>query len=174
VLLSDTFFADHLLLVRQMAQAGITVRAFLGAFGMEFPSVIRELGPSSEGLYGTTAWQPDVHVGGQESESRAFIDAYTRRFGSAPVPLSMHGYAAARTLLASLEAAARGGRPTTGEALRDALAAANVMTPLGRVKFDDKGDPLYYERVIVQIQSGRHVVVYPRDRATAPAQLPAR
>jgi branched-chain amino acid transport system substrate-binding protein len=173
-LLSDTFFADHLLLVRQMAQAGIRLRAFLGAFGMEFPSVIRELGPAGEGLYGTTSWQPGVHLGGQESESRAFIEAYTKRFGGAPVPLSMHGYAAARTLLASLEWVARSGKPLTGDVLRDALAAADVMTPLGRVKFDDRGDPLFYERVVVQIQSGRHVVVYPRDRATAPAQFPAR
>jgi branched-chain amino acid transport system substrate-binding protein len=173
-LLSDTFFADHLLLVRQMAQAGIRLRAFLGAFGMEFPSVIRELGPAGEGLYGTTSWQPGVHLGGQESESRAFIEAYTKRFGGAPVPLSMHGYAAARTLLASLESVARSGKTLTGDVLRDALAAADVMTPLGRVKFDDRGDPLFYERVVVQIQSGRHVVVYPRDRATAPAQFPAR
>ena len=173
-LLSDTFFADHLLLVRQMAQAGIRLHAFLGAFGMEFPSVIRELGPAAEGLYGTTSWQPGVHLGGQESESRAFIEAYTKRFGGAPVPLSMHGYAAARTLLASLESVARSGKPLTGDVLRDALAAADVITPLGRVKFDDRGDPLFYERVLVQIQSGRHVVVYPRDRATAPAQLPAR
>jgi branched-chain amino acid transport system substrate-binding protein len=174
VLLSNTFFADHLLLVRQMAQAGITVRAFLGAFGMEFPGVIRELGSSSEGLYGTTAWQPGVNPGAQDAESRAFIDAYTKRFGGAPVPLSMHGYAAVRTLLAALEAVARGGRPVTGETLRDALAAADVTTPLGRVKFDNKGDPLYYERVVVQIQNGRHVVVYPKTRAAAPIQLPAR
>lgn len=174
VLLSDTFFADHLLLVRQMAQAGVTVRAFLGAFGMEFPGVIRELGPSGEGLYGTTAWQPGVNLEAQDTGSRAFIEAYTRRFGGAPVPLSMHGYAAARTLLASLETVARGGRPVTGGTLRDALAAADVATPLGRVKFDNKGDPLYYERVVVQIQNGRHVVVYPKNRATAPIQLPAR
>ena len=174
VLLSDTFFADHLLLVRQMAQAGITVRAFLGAFGMEFPGVIRELGPSSEGLYGTTAWQPGVNPGAHDAESRAFIDAYTRRFGGAPVPLSMHGYAAARVLLAALEAVARGGRAVTGETLRDALATADVTTPLGRVKFDNKGDPLYYERVVVQIQNGRHVVVYPKTRAATPILLPAR
>lgn len=174
VLLSDTFFADHLLLVRQMAQAGITVRAFLGVFGMEFPSVIRELGPAGEGLFGTTAWQQAANPGSDDADSHAFIDAYTRRFGGAPVPLSMHGYAAARTLLVSLEAVARAGRPLTGETLRDALAAADVATPLGRVKFDDKGDPLYYERVVVQIQNGRHVVVYPRNRATAPIQLPAR
>jgi branched-chain amino acid transport system substrate-binding protein len=174
VLLSDTFFADHLLLVRQMAQAGITVRAFLGAFGMEFPGVIRELGPFSEGLYGTTAWQPGVNPGAHDAESRAFIDGYTKRFGAAPVPLSMHGYAAARVLLAALEAVARGGRAVTGETLRDALAAADVTTPLGRVKFDNKGDPLYYERVVVQIQNGRHVVVYPKTRAAGPIQLLAR
>src|SRR5439155_520629 len=86
VLLSDTFFGDHLLLVRQMAQTGITVKAFLGAFGMEFPGVIRELGAASEGLYGTTAW-PGVNPGPQEAPSRAFIDAYAKRFGAQPVPL---------------------------------------------------------------------------------------
>jgi branched-chain amino acid transport system substrate-binding protein len=173
-LLSDTFFADHLVLVRQMAQTGIRIRAFLGVFGMEFPNVIRELGPASEGLYGTTAWQPGVNLGPQEAESRAFIDAYTKRFGSAPVPLSMHGYAAARALLAALDVAAKGGKAPTGPAVRDALAAVDVVTPLGRIKFDDKGDPLFYERVVVQIQNGRHVVVYPKERATAPAVLSPR
>jgi len=86
----------------------------------------------------------------------------------------MHGYAAARVLLAALETAARGGRSFTGSGLRDAIAAVNVMTPMGRVRFDERGDPLDYERVILQIQSGRHVVVYPKDRATAALQLPAR
>jgi len=168
VLLSDTFFADHLLLVRQMAQTGIRIRAFLGAFGMEFPNVIRDLGPASEGLYGTTAWQPGVTLGGRDADSRAFIDAYAKRFGSPPVPLSMHGYAAARALLAALEGLARRGMPISGESARDALAAVDLETPLGRVKFDERGEPLFYERVIVQIQGGRHVVVYPRERATAP------
>jgi branched-chain amino acid transport system substrate-binding protein len=174
VLLSNTFFADHLLLVRQMAQTGISVKAFLGAFGMEFPNVIRELGPASEGLFGTTSWQPGVNLGGREGDSRAFIDAYTKRFGSAPVPLSMHGYAAARTLLTALDGLARAGKPLAGEALRDALAVADVDTPLGRVKFDDRGEPLFYERVIVQVQNGRHLVVYPPARATAPIRFPAR
>lgn len=169
VLLSDTFFADHLLLVRQLTQGGIRIKAFLGAFGMEFPNVIRDLGPASEGLYGTTSWQPGVTLGGREAESRAFINAYAKRFGSPPVPLSMHGYAAARALLAALEGLARAGRAITGESLRDALAAVDLETSLGRVKFDERGDPLFYERVIVQIQGGRHVVVYPRERATAPA-----
>ncbi len=174
VLLSDTFFADHLLLIRQMAQAGLTVKAFLGTFGMEFPSVIRELGAASEGLYGTTSWQPGVTLGGSPKESLAFIEAFTPRFGGEPVPLTMHGYAAAQTLLKSLEAVLASGKAITGETVREALARADVLTPLGRVKFDEGGDPLFYERVVIQIQDGRHVVVYPRDRATAPARYPTR
>ncbi len=174
VLLSDTFFADHLLLVRQMAQAAITVKAFLGAFGMEFPGVIKELGPASEGLFGTTSWQPGVNLGESEKESLAFIEAFTKRFGREPVPLTMHGYAAAKALLRALETVATSGRPMTGEAVRDALARVDLDTPLGRVKFAENGDPLFYERVVVQIQGGKHVVVYPKERATAPVRYPAR
>jgi len=174
VLLSDTFFADHLLLVRQMAQVGVDMKAFLGAFGMEFPAVIRDLGPASEGLYGTTSWQPGVHLGGREAESDAFIRAFTTRFGGEPAPLTMHGYAAAKALLSALESVVTAGREPTGESIRDALARVDVETPLGRVKFDGNGDPLFYERVIVQIQNGKHVVVYPRERATAAARYPAR
>jgi len=173
VLLSDTFFGDHLLLVRQMAQQGIRVAAFLGAFGMEFPQVITELGPASEGLYGTTSWQPGVNLGGNEEASRAFIEAFQKRFGRPPVPLTMHGYAAARTLLSAIETVMARGASLTREAVREALTQADVETPLGRVKFDGKGDPLYYDRVIVQVQGGRHVVVYPPDRARAPARYPA-
>ena len=174
VLLSDTFFADHLLLVRQMAQAGVAPKAFLGAFGMEFPGVIQELGSASEGLYGTTAWQPGVYVGGNAKDSQAFTEAFLRRVGREPAPLAMHGYAAARTLLRAIEAVVAGGKPLTGEALREALVRSDVETPLGRVKFDDNGDPLFYERVVIQIQRGRYVVVYPRERATAAARYPAR
>jgi branched-chain amino acid transport system substrate-binding protein len=164
VLLSDAFFADHLLLVRQLAQTAWRPRAFLGAFGLEFPEVIRELGAAAEGLLGTTAWQPGVFVPAAEAESRGFVEAYRARFGQDPVPLSMHGYAGARALLAAMAAA---GPAEGGEPLRSALARVDLETPLGRVKFAPTGDPLFYQRVIVQIQGGRHVVVYPPAAATA-------
>ncbi|MFQ5829917.1 MAG: ABC transporter substrate-binding protein [Candidatus Methylomirabilia bacterium] len=174
VILSDTFFRDHLLLVRQMAQGGVRVKAFLGAFGMEFPKVITALGPESEGLFGTTSWQPGVNLGPNEQASLDFIDAFKKRFGRAPVPLTMHGYAAAQALLHALRDVADSGRPLAGEAVRDALARIDVETPLGRVKFDERGDPLFYERVVVQIQNGKHILVYPKERATAAIRYPAR
>ena len=166
VLLSHAFFADHLLIVRQTAQAGVRLPGFLGAFGLEFPAVIRELGPASEGLLGTTTWQPGVHVPAAHSESQAFVEAYRTQFGRDPDPLSMHGYGAARALLAALSDAARDGHRPAGAHLREALARVDIETPLGRVRFDPHGDPAAYERVVVQIQGGRHVVVYPPSAAT--------
>jgi branched-chain amino acid transport system substrate-binding protein len=166
VLLSDAFFADHLLVVRQLPRSGWRPKGFLGAFGLEFPAVIRELGAAAEGLLGTTAWQPGVFVPAAPDESLSFVDAYRNRFKQEPVPLAMHGYAAARALLAALDAAARDGQPVAGEPLREALGRLDVETPLGRVKFAADGDPLFYQRVIVQIQGGRHVVVYPAGVAT--------
>jgi branched-chain amino acid transport system substrate-binding protein len=168
VLLSAAFFADHLLVVRQMAQAGIRLPGFLGAFGLEFPDAIRELGGAAEGLLGTTTWQPGVFVPGAPADSRAFVEAYRARFGRDPVPLSMHGYAAARALGEALA----GARAATGDAVRDALARVDVETPLGRIRFDANGDPLDYQRVVVQIQGGRHVVVYPPQAATARLAYP--
>ncbi len=172
VLVSDAFFADHLLAVRQLAQAGIRVPGFLGAFGLEFPEAIRELGGAAEGLLGTTAWQPGVHVPAAPAESSAFVETHRGRFGREPVPLSMHGYAAARALIAALAGALASGRPLAADAVRDALARVDVETPLGRVRFTPQGDPRGYERVVVQVQRGRHVVVYPREAATAPLVHP--
>jgi branched-chain amino acid transport system substrate-binding protein len=172
VLLSDAFFADHLLVVRQMARTGTRVRGFLGAFGLEFPATIAELGSAAEGLLGTTAWQPGVFVPAAPAESRAFTDAYRARFGQEPVPVAMHGYAAARALLAAAADAIAGGGAADGAALRKALGRVAVETPLGRVGFDARGDPLAYQRAVVQIQQGRHVVVYPPAAATAPLVYP--
>jgi branched-chain amino acid transport system substrate-binding protein len=172
VLLSDAFFADHVLLVRQMTQAAVRLPWFLGAFGLEFPDVVRQLGPAAEGLLGTTSWQPGVYVPAAPEESRAFVDRYRQRFGGEPPPLAMHGYAAARALGAALGAALRGGRPLTGGAVRDALARVDLETPLGRVRFAPDGDPLDYPRVVVQVQGARHVVVHPPEVARAPLVPP--
>ncbi|HEV8663849.1 MAG TPA: ABC transporter substrate-binding protein [Candidatus Methylomirabilis sp.] len=170
VLVSNAFFGDHLVLVRQLRARQHPLAAYLGTFGMEFPEVIRELGPASEGLFGTTTWEPGITAPGTEEASRAFVEAFQRRFGEPPAPLAMHGYAGARALLAAL-AAAPGDR-LTGPAVREALARVDLMLPIGRVAFTGTGDPQDYRRVVLQIQDGRHVVVYPPDRATGPPRIP--
>jgi branched-chain amino acid transport system substrate-binding protein len=172
VLIADAFFADHLVMVRQLRGLAVNVKAFLGAFGMEFPEVTRDLGPSSELLYGTTGWEPGIAEPGTEAASRAFVDRYRRRFGGEPPPLAMHGYVAARAVLAAAEPVDRGASAIDAETIRRGLLALDLATPLERLQFDERGEARHYRRLIVQIQEGSRVVVYPPDRATGKARYP--
>jgi branched-chain amino acid transport system substrate-binding protein len=151
-----------------VTQAGIRVPS--SSFGLEFPETI---GSSVGGQSPRhAAWQPGVHVPAAKAESSALVEAYRARFRREPAPLSMHGYAAARALVWALEAALPGPHPLSGETVREAMARVDLETPLGRVRFTPQGEPVAYERVVVQVQQGRHVVVYPREAATAPLVHP--
>jgi branched-chain amino acid transport system substrate-binding protein len=173
VLITDAFFADHLVMVRQLRALEVNVKAFLGAFGMEFPEVIRELGPSGEFLFGTTGWEPDIAEPGTQTASRAFVEQYRRRFGGEPPPLAMHGYVAARAILVAAERASTRQDGQIGpEAIREELHRLDLPTPLERLQFDSRGEAIHYRRLIVQIQQGTRVVVYPPDRATGRAIYP--
>ena len=173
VLIADAFFADHLVMVRQLRALEVNVKAFLGAFGMEFPEVIRELGSSGEFLFGTTGWEPAITEPGTQAASRAFVEQYRRRFAGEPPPLAMHGYVAARAILAAADRAeARPAGEIGSEAIRVGLQQLDLATPLQRLQFDNRGEAKHYRRLIVQIQHGTRVVVYPPDRATGKAIYP--
>ena len=172
VLLANAFFADHLVMVKQLRALDVNVKAFLGAFGMEFPEVIQQLGPSGEFLFGTTGWEPGIAEPGSEAASGAFVDRYRARFQTEPPPLAMHGYAATRAIVAAAAAAAASGRPLGPEELRQSLLALDLLTPLEPLQFDPRGESRHYRRLITQVQRGRRVVVYPPDRATGRAIYP--
>jgi len=172
VLVANAFFADHLVLVRQLRGLEVDLKGYLGAFGMEFPEVVRELSGTSELLFGTTGWQPGVTLPGTEEASQAFVAAYRARYGAEPAPLAMHGYAAGQALAAALRAARARGGTLEPDALRDALRRVDLTLPLERLRFNEQGDPLAYERVILQLQGGKPVVVYPPARATGRAIYP--
>lgn len=172
VLIADAFFADHLVLVRQLRSLAINLKAFLGAFGMEFPEVVTELGPASDFLFGTTGWEPGIAEPGTEAASRVFVERYRQRFGGEPPPLAMHGYVAARAILAAVDRADRTGRQVDAEAIRQGLLELDLPTPLERLQFDARGEARHYRRLIVQIQHGARIVVYPPDRATGKPRYP--
>ena len=166
LLLMDGFFADNLVLLRQIhGQAG-PILAVVGAFGMEFPALIAQLGPLGEGAMGAVVWEPGISLSGDLEGSRAYEAGFARQFGHPPAPLSMYGYTAARAVLAALQKASRSSVPPERNAVRDALRATDLNLPLEHLRFDAHGEPLHYAVGIFQIQSGRHVLLFPRQKAT--------
>jgi branched-chain amino acid transport system substrate-binding protein len=115
---------------------------------------------------GAVVWEPGLSLSGDLEGSRAYETGFEKLFGHPPAPLSMYGYTAMRAVLAALLHAAREDAPLERKAVRDALRETDLLLPLERLKFDEHGDPLFYEVGIFQIQNGRHVLLHPREKAT--------
>ena len=56
--------------------------------------------------------------------------------------------------------------------VRDALAALDVMTFFGQIKFDSRGINIYKPMVVEQIQHGTHYTVFPASVANGQPQYP--
>lgn len=166
LLLMDGFFSDDLVLLRQIHRPSGPGLPVVGAFGMEFPDLLAQLGPLSEGAMGAVVWEPGMSLSGDLEGSRVYETGFRKQFGHPPAPLSMYGYAATRAVLSALEKAARRTLPPERDAVRAALRETDLLLPLERLKFDEYGDPLFYQVGIFQIQAGRHVLLFPRDKAT--------
>jgi len=166
VLVSGGFYADNLILARQVKERPLGLKAFVAPWGVAYPSFIREMGQGAEGLFGACAWNPGITLPGTEKMSQDFGAGFRKRFGADPNTTTMHGYTSARALLAAMGAVLDQKKELTGEALSRALASLDLKLPLERLAFDEHGDPKYYEHVVVQIQEQKMVVVYPPDRAT--------
>jgi branched-chain amino acid transport system substrate-binding protein len=172
VVVSGGFLADNLLLARQLREQQTPVKAFVAPWGVAYEKFARELRQLSEGLLGMCAWLPGFSYPGSEAAAAAFVQAFQARYGHLPNSTTMHGYAAAKVLLAAIGAVVQQGQPLTGPVVAQELRRTDLLLPLGRVRFSDHGDPLAYEQVIVQIQGGAFQVVYPPERATAPLVYP--
>jgi branched-chain amino acid transport system substrate-binding protein len=166
VIISGGFFPDNLLLARQLREQQVPVRGFLAPWGVAYEKFIRELQQVSEGLMGMCAWNPGITQPGTEAASQAFVKMFQEKFAQAPNTTTMHGYTAARALLAAIAQVLEKGELLTGTAICRELRQLDLALPLEHLRFQENGDPVAYRQVIVQIQDGRLTVVYPPDRAT--------
>ena len=172
VIVSGGFFADHLLLVRQLKENRVSPKAYIGPFGIAYESFIREMGENAEYLYSTFAWNPGITNPGTEAASKDFVERFRSMFHREPNTTNMHGYTSTRAVLTAMQNVLHQKKPLTGPNIRQSLAELDLVLPMERVAFDKHGDPRHYRHLVVQIQKGKFEVVYPPERTTASAIYP--
>ena len=172
IIVSGGFFADHLLLVRQLKENRVSPKAYIGPFGIAYESFIGEMGEDAEYLYSTCAWNPGITQPGTERASEIFVRKFRTMFNREPNTTNMHGYTSTRVLLTAMENVLRQNKQLSGPNIRQALREIDLVLPMERVAFNRHGDPLHYQHLVVQIQHGKLKVVYPPKRATADAIYP--
>ncbi len=118
---------------------------------------------------GTTQWTPQAR-----NRISYFLDsfhyalAYQAQFGHLPDDHAAAATAACLTLEVAIEEA----NSTQPRWVRDALGVIELQTFFGPIKFDDRGVNMAKPIYVQQVQSGRTVLVWPREIAGAALRYP--
>jgi branched-chain amino acid transport system substrate-binding protein len=147
-------------------------KALIMHYGVTNPAYAQELGADAEGTTGISVWLPSVpYEDDTFGTAREYDDLVYNRFGSRS-DYTMAACSASGLVFA--DAANRLGKkaPYSAEdraALKDAIAATDIVTFYGPVKFEQEGDH-YHDNiqqvpVLIQIHNGGSVAVGPPDAA---------
>lgn len=163
----DAFIAlsyppDTFLVTAQAREVAFNPKAFYAAVGTAFPVYRDKMGPAIEGVMGLGTLNPK-----SSPAAKAYFDAHVAKHNKEPDRwASAHAWAALQILE---QAVAKVGLDR--KALRDAIAAGEFDTVIGKVRFKD-GENVTTPGVVSQWQGREFEVVWPPDKATAPALYP--
>ncbi|XKH61044.1 ABC transporter substrate-binding protein [Halomonas sediminis] len=159
---------DGVAIARQMREVNLNAKAVAIDTGAALPSFIDQVGDLAEYVATVVSWSKDVQYDGVE-------DLYERlkaKTGEEPTFYEAEGYLALRVAADALERAESLERSD----VRDALAKTDLDTPVTHVAFESfdgfQGqNPI--RSLVLQIQDGEHVTVFPADLAAEDVRYPA-
>ncbi len=121
---------------------------FISDDGVKDETFIKVAKKYAEGVYATGPM--DVS---KNPMALAANEAHKKAYGEDPGAFFLNGYAAALALLNAVEKAGT----TDYDAVEKALRTEYVETPLGKIRFDEKGDALGVGFSMYQVQNGEYV-----------------
>jgi branched-chain amino acid transport system substrate-binding protein len=161
-----SYLADALLLMRQAKELDLAPKAFIGgAAGFTMPEFRK--GAGSDLVMSGTLWTPEARYPGAKS----FFDRFKAKYGKEPDYHGAEAYAAVFVLADVLKRT----KSLSPDDLRDALAATELMTAFGPVKFVSWGQFTNQNRLntlVQQVIKGEFETVWPKDAASATAIYP--
>ncbi len=136
-------------IVSQMRKKGLKT-IFLSDDGVKDITFIKVAGKYAEGVYAT----------GPKDTSKnplaiAANEAHKKTYGSDPGAFYLNAYAATQAILNAIQKA----KSTDYTKVSNALRTYAVDTPLGKIKFDKKGDAIGAGFTMYQVQNGVYVEV---------------
>jgi branched-chain amino acid transport system substrate-binding protein len=142
--------------IRQSQAADANPKMAIFTVGPPTGDFRKTLGKSAEYVYGITPWLPDMEIGGEIFKTaREFDKQFQARFG---YQADYHVASGAADVLA-FKFAIEKANSLDPKKVRDALAALDVETLYGRVKFESTGQ-IAMGQVLIQILDGKLVPIY--------------
>lgn len=171
VLICTTHDQDSLLLARQMVATGTNVNMLYQDLGPQLGSYREALGKYANGITFQQYWDPRVTYKDKFFGDAATFAAYYAK--TVTRPIAYHCAAGAACVITYVQAM-QAAKSTKPAAVRDALAATDIQTLYGRIKFtaDGDGDPVVMGPGVGQVLKGGMEFVYPLSGKTAEVVYP--
>jgi branched-chain amino acid transport system substrate-binding protein len=136
-------------IVTQMRKRAMKI-AFISDDGVKDDTFIKVAGKYAEGVYATGPRDTTKNPLAIEA-----IAAHKKAYGSDPGAFFLNAYAGMQAILNAIEKA----RSTDYGAIAKALRTNYVSTPLGKIKFDNRGDAIGVGFSVYQVRGGVYVQV---------------
>jgi branched-chain amino acid transport system substrate-binding protein len=173
IILGSGHLQDSLLIVKQSKDLGVSPKAMGFSVGPSSPEFRANLGKAADYVFGATQWTEALKYNGEDAwkTPKAFGDAFRAKnpdYKTIPYQVAESAVA----VIAYQKAIEKAGtiEPTK---VRDALAAIDMMTFYGKIKFDARGVNIYKPMAAEQYQpDGNKYTVWPQDVAEKPVLYP--
>jgi branched-chain amino acid transport system substrate-binding protein len=173
VILGAGHLQDSLLIVKQARDLGVSPKAMGFSVGPSSPEFRENLKGSADYIFGATQWTEALKYNGDDpwKTPRAYAEAFRAKnpkYRDIPYQVA-ESSAAALAFWRAIEKA----NSLDPAKVRDAIAALDMMTFYGQVKFDSRGINVYKPMAIEQLQpDGHKYTVFPASVAERDAIYP--
>jgi branched-chain amino acid transport system substrate-binding protein len=155
---------DGMTIVKQMKELGYSPKMAMFIRAPDPPVWSKNLGKDGDYVLLAPGW----HYGVKAPGVKELNDAHVKKVGRPADPIAGPAYAAVQILAAAITRA----NALDRDKIRDAVAATDMTTVVGPVKFRPDGTGIV-QSVFVQWINGKQELVWPRESATAPLAYPA-
>jgi branched-chain amino acid transport system substrate-binding protein len=171
IVMNSGHLAESIAINKAAKQLGLNAKIFAYSVGPSTPDFISALGADANYVYDGSQWTPQVKYKPSFYLSVSdYVKAYQKKYNVTDAP-DYHVAESTAGCLAFEKAIENAGSLDPNK-VRDALAALDVMTFFGQIKFDSRGINIFKPMVVEQIQKGTHYTVFPAAVANGTPQYP--
>lgn len=156
------YLNDLILIRRQMVDLQFKAPVVTMIAGPAYHEFVEALGQAAEGLTSASWWHPALRYTdckGPWATTQAFNAAYRAKYDREPD----YGEASAAACGVVVQLAVEAAGSLDPQKIRDAVAALDVVTFFGHLKFGANGQVDTLEPPVFQIQGGKPVVLHPKS-----------
>ena len=158
VLLAPAYIDGSILVAKNAATVGFRPKVLAFSIGPATLAFREALGEKAEYIWGASLWEKELAFKGPVfGTAMEYAQKYKNIYGHWPNYMNAEASAAAITYQLAIEKAGS----IDQQKVRDAIASLKVETFFGPIEFDEKGRNIQKGMVVMQIQNGRKVLIYP-------------